>query len=107
MGRTGLGMPLAPGIGELDEDTPAVVLAATARISHVEPMALAISPDGNLVAVGTSIGQVKLYDAHSGELVRTLEAPEHKGGFAQQRRAYVEESARAGQPARPIRERQD
>ena len=33
------------------------VLAATERISHVEATALAFSPDGNLVAVGTSIGR--------------------------------------------------
>jgi serine/threonine protein kinase/WD40 repeat protein len=49
------------------------VLAATERISHFEATALAFSPDGNVVAVGTSIGQVKLYSARTGELVRSLD----------------------------------
>ena len=53
-----------------DEDA---VLAATPRISHVEATAVAFSPDGKLVAVGTSIGQVKLYNAPSGELLRSLD----------------------------------
>ena len=43
-----------------EEDT---VLAANDRVSHFEVKALAFSPDGNVVAVGTSIGQVKLYSA--------------------------------------------
>ncbi|MGD0899700.1 MAG: protein kinase, partial [Thermoguttaceae bacterium] len=49
------------------------VLAATERVSHVEATALAFSPDGNLLAVGTSIGQVKLFNARTGELVRSLD----------------------------------
>ena len=49
------------------------VLAATERISHVEATALAFSPDGNVVAVGTSIGQVKLFNARTGELLRSLD----------------------------------
>ena len=53
-----------------DEDA---VLAATERISHIEATALAFSPDGNLVAVGTSIGQLKLYSAQTGELLRSLD----------------------------------
>jgi serine/threonine protein kinase/WD40 repeat protein len=53
-----------------DEDA---VLAATERISHVEASALAFSPDGSVVAVGTSIGQVKLYRTRTGELVRSLD----------------------------------
>ncbi len=53
-----------------DEDT---VLAATERISHVEATALAFSPDGSMVAVGTSIGQVKFYNTMGGELARTLD----------------------------------
>ncbi|MCX7418498.1 MAG: hypothetical protein NT013_03035 [Planctomycetia bacterium] len=49
------------------------VLAATqgARESKVE--AIAFSPDGNVVAVGTSIGQVKLFNARTGELLQSLE----------------------------------
>ncbi|MHB1037697.1 MAG: WD40 domain-containing protein [Pirellulales bacterium] len=49
------------------------VLAATERVSHFEVKALAFSPDGNIVAVGTSIGQVKLFNARTGELVRSLD----------------------------------
>ena len=48
-------------------------IAATERITHSEATALAFSPDGNVVAVGTSIGQVKLFDSQTGELLRTLD----------------------------------
>jgi WD40 repeat protein len=53
-----------------DEDA---VLAATASVSHFEPTALAFSSDGDVIAVGTSIGQVKLFDARTGELLRSLD----------------------------------
>ena len=53
-----------------DEDA---VLAATPRLSYFEVTALAFSPDGKVVAVGTSIGQVKLYDARTGALLRLLD----------------------------------
>jgi WD40 repeat protein len=53
-----------------DEDA---VLAATERVSGFEVTAVAIAPAGDLVAVGTSIGQVKLYRARTGELVRSLD----------------------------------
>ena len=53
-----------------DEDT---VLAATERITHIETTALAFSPDGNLLAVGTSIGQLKLFSTLTGELMRSLD----------------------------------
>ena len=43
-----------------DEDA---MLAATERVSHVEVTALAVSSDCKVVAVETSIGQVKLYGA--------------------------------------------
>jgi WD40 repeat protein len=49
------------------------VLAATPRITHVEATALAFSPNGDVVAVGTNIGQVKLFNAHTGELIGTLD----------------------------------
>ena len=49
------------------------VLAATERVSHFEATALAFSPDGNMVAVGTSIGQVRLFNARTGELVQSLD----------------------------------
>ena len=46
---------------------------ATTRFSHIEATALAFSPDGKLLAVGTSIGQIKLFNALTGELVRSLD----------------------------------
>jgi WD40 repeat protein len=52
------------------EDT---ILAATKRDSHVEVTAVALSPDARFVAVGTSIGQLKLFNARSGELVRSFD----------------------------------
>ena len=54
---------------KLTTDEEDAVLAATERISHFEVTALAFSPDGKLVAVGTSIGQVKLFNAQTGELL--------------------------------------
>jgi WD40 repeat protein len=49
------------------------VLAATPRVSHFEVSTLAFSPDGNVLAVGTRIGQVKLFNARNGELIRSLD----------------------------------
>jgi len=49
------------------------VLAATERVSHSEVKALAFSPDGNIVAVGTGMGQVRLFNARTGELARLLD----------------------------------
>jgi WD40 repeat protein len=46
------------------------VLGATPRF---EVTALAFSPDGKVVAVGTSIGQIKLYDTRTGEGLRLLD----------------------------------
>jgi serine/threonine protein kinase len=48
-------------------------LASSLTISDFSISALAFSPDGNLLAVGTTIGQVKLFNTHTGELVRTLD----------------------------------
>ena len=48
-------------------------LAATPRISHVEATALAFSPDGSLLAVGTNIGQVKLFKTSNGELSQAFD----------------------------------
>ena len=50
-----------------DED---ILLYATNRTSYVE--SLAFSPDGSLLAIGTKLGQAKLFDARTGELVRSL-----------------------------------
>ncbi len=58
-----------------DEDA---VLAATERITHFETTALAFSPKGDLVAIGTSIGQVKLFDAQTGKLIRSLDDEDAK-----------------------------
>jgi WD40 repeat protein len=49
------------------------LLAATEGLPHFEVEALAFSPDGNLVAVGTGMGQVKLLNPRTGELVRSLD----------------------------------
>jgi serine/threonine protein kinase len=58
-----------------DEDT---LLAATERVPDFEVTALAFSPDGNVVAVGTTVGQVKLFNARTGELVRSLDDKQAK-----------------------------
>ena len=49
------------------------VLAATERVFHFEVTALAFSADGSSLAVGTSIGQVKLFDPRTGELIQVLD----------------------------------
>ncbi|MEX2139060.1 MAG: protein kinase [Pirellulales bacterium] len=49
------------------------ILFASPRMSYMEVTALAFSPDGSMLAVGTDIGQVKLYDTRTGELVRSLD----------------------------------
>ena len=68
-GRTGKTVAVLP-LTTADEDA---VLGATGRGSHFEVTALAFSPDCKVVAVGTSIGQVKIYDARAGALLRLLE----------------------------------
>ena len=50
-----------------------VALAATPRISHVEATSLAFSPDGSLLAVGTNIGQVKLFNTSTGEVSQVFD----------------------------------
>ncbi len=49
------------------------ILTATEHISHVEAAAIAWSPDGRQIAVGTNIGQVKLFTAKTGQLVRSFD----------------------------------
>ncbi len=51
-----------------DKDEDAILAATPQRVPSVT--ALAFSPDGNTVAVGTSAGQVKLFAARSGALLR-------------------------------------
>ena len=46
------------------------VLAATEHMNRFAVTALAFSPVGDVLVVGTSIGQVKLYNAKTGELLR-------------------------------------
>ena len=57
-------------------DDEAILFAATEH-SHFEVTALAFSPDASVVAVGTSVGQVKLFNARTnlvaGVLVRSLD----------------------------------
>jgi WD40 repeat protein len=54
----------------LDEDA---LLAETKRGPPSEVKALAFSPDGKSIAVGTSVGQVKLFNALTGELISSLD----------------------------------
>ena len=63
-----------------EEDT---VLAASELHPHFEVKALAFSPDGNVLAVGTSIGQVKLFSTRTGEWVRSLD--DEKGKLAEKK----------------------
>jgi len=49
------------------------LLAAIEGLPHVEIGPVAFSPDSELVAVGTGLGQVKFFKARTGELVRTLD----------------------------------
>jgi len=58
-----------------EEDT---LLSNIKDLRHFEVEALSFSPDGNLVAVGTGIGQVKLFNTRTGELVRSLDDAQGK-----------------------------
>jgi WD40 repeat protein len=58
---------------DLTTDEEDAVLVATPRVSHFEVTALQFSPDASLLAVGTSIGQVKLFKTKTGEMVRSLD----------------------------------
>ena len=60
-------------LGRLGTYEVAGVIAGTERVSHFEVGALKFSPDGTLLAVGTSIGQVKLFDVRTGEVVRSFD----------------------------------
>ncbi len=52
-----------------DEDT---MLAKLDRVHPIDVTALAFSPDGSRLAIGTRMGQVKLFDPRTGELQQTL-----------------------------------
>jgi beta-lactamase regulating signal transducer with metallopeptidase domain/WD40 repeat protein len=53
-----------------DEDA---VLAQTERVPDFEVRALAFSPDASVLAVGTTVGQIKLFNARTGEVVQSLD----------------------------------
>lgn len=57
-GQTVVTLKLTTG----EEDT---LLAATERVPDFQVTALAFSPDGTMLAVGTNIGQAKLFDART------------------------------------------
>ena len=54
------------------------VLSAIEGMPHFDVGPLAFSPDGSLLAVGTGLGQVKLFNPRTGELARSLDDPEAK-----------------------------
>ena len=59
--------------GETGKGAGSVTLDAVEELYHFRVTALAFSPAGNLLAVGTSIGQVLLFNARSLALVRSLD----------------------------------
>jgi hypothetical protein len=63
---------------ELSDADEEAVFAATEGLPHFEVGALAFSPGGNILAVGTGIGQVKLFDPRTGEILRSLDDEEAK-----------------------------
>lgn len=77
---------LASSVDILDAETGKTVVtlklvAATDGISRDEATALTYSLDGNLLAVGTIVGQVKLFNPRTGELVRALDdEPDRRAG---------------------------
>jgi len=60
----------SPELATNDEEA---LLAAVDGVPHFEVEAVALSPDGKVLAVGTGLGQVKLFDALTGELIRSLD----------------------------------
>jgi serine/threonine-protein kinase len=63
---------------ELATAEESALLANTPQLSHFEVTAMAFSPDGDVLAVGTDIGQVKLFDAATGVLIRSLDHEQEK-----------------------------
>lgn len=70
-GKTVISLPLTTK----EEDA---VLAATEGLPRYEIGPLAFSPEGNVVAVGTGLGQVKLFNARTGEPIRSLDDEKEK-----------------------------
>ncbi len=58
------------------------LLTAAERVPIFEVSSLAFSPDASVLAVGTTAGQVKVFDARSGKLLRTLDDAQGKEGDA-------------------------
>ena len=65
------------------------ILAETQRAPYFEVNALAFSPDSTALAVGTSIGQVKLFGARTGNLVRSFDDVQGKKADAQTADRFV------------------
>ena len=61
---------VSPKLTSTDEDAS---IGSVERVPSFQVEALAFSPDGGILAVGTSLGQVKLFNARTGELVRVLD----------------------------------
>jgi serine/threonine protein kinase/WD40 repeat protein len=59
------------------------LLAATEGLPGFEIGSLAFSPDGSVLAVAVGLGQVKLYTAKTGELIRSLD--DEKGKLAEKK----------------------
>ncbi|PHS03151.1 MAG: hypothetical protein COA78_18825 [Blastopirellula sp.] len=69
--NTETGRTISLKVSTEEEET---LLASTQYVSHFEVTALAFSPDAKIIAVGTSIGQVKLFNTETGKLIRALDA---------------------------------
>jgi uncharacterized protein (TIGR03067 family) len=61
---------------KLSTEEENAVLKATEHVSRFRVTAMEFAPVGDALAVGTDIGQVKLFNARTGELVRALDHKE-------------------------------
>ena len=89
----GSGAPLAT-LALFSEEEESI-LAETQPAPGVEVRALAFSPDSSVVAVGNSLGQVKLFDARSGGLVGALDDVARKGNEPPGRGQAADAASRA------------
>ena len=78
------------------------ILAETQREPRFEVKSLAFSPDSATLAVGTSIGQVKLFDARNGNLARALDDAQGKKADGQTADKYMPLRARLAAPCWPF-----
>lgn len=58
---------------QIVDDEALKATADTNPVDYVQADAIKYSPDGTLIAVGNNIGQVRIFDAKSGELIRQLD----------------------------------